>query len=77
MSTLAYAESDNDTFHDAVEGFDEDQNDDDTDEYDVTVVASDKTGDSSSRQGSFAGDETDSSSQKSAFPVSKTVSSFL
>lgn len=61
-----YVESEEDEFHDAQEGLDNEQNED-TDEYDFTI-----TGDNSSRQGSLT-DDTDSSSQKFAMQVAKTV----
>ena len=63
---LAFPESDDETFHDA--------NDELFDADDFTIAAGERTGDSSSRHDSLAGDETDTSSKGSAGRGAKLVS---
>ncbi|KAI6241592.1 Oxysterol-binding protein [Aphelenchoides fujianensis] len=65
-SIAAYAESDEDTFHDAQERPDELYQNDDAEDFDLTVLPADRTADNSSHQGSMVGDETDTSSRCSS-----------
>ncbi|KAI6235702.1 Oxysterol-binding protein [Aphelenchoides besseyi] len=64
--TSPYVESDEDTFHDAQERPDGFYQNDDADDFDLSVVPADRTTDSSSHHESLAGDETDSSSRCSS-----------
>ncbi|KAI6187909.1 Oxysterol-binding protein [Aphelenchoides besseyi] len=68
-----YVESDEDTFHDAQERPDGFYQNDDADDFDLSVVPVDRTTDSSSHHESLAGDETDSSSRCSSNRMVKVV----